>query len=159
VDPLGRAKKGTQMFRKILVPIDTAETSVAEFAVFLAAQFAALTDGAVRMISVFPEIPHSFQVFLPPHISAERENAAGPQLQEMAEKANVPAGRFSHTTRTGVVYHEVLAEAEAWGADLIIGGSHSPSMGTYLIRIQRAENCTACQLLGIGRASPKGSTW
>ncbi len=29
------------MFRKILVPIDTSETSVAEFAVFLAAQFAA----------------------------------------------------------------------------------------------------------------------
>jgi nucleotide-binding universal stress UspA family protein len=103
------------MFRKILVPIDTSETSVAEFAVFLAAQFAALTDGVVRMISVFPEIPHSFRVFLPPHISAERENAAGSQLQEMAEKANVPAGRFSHTTRTGVVYHEVLAEAEAWG--------------------------------------------
>jgi hypothetical protein len=46
------------MFRKILVPIDTSETSVAEFAVFLAAQFAALTDGAVRMIHVFPKIPH-----------------------------------------------------------------------------------------------------
>jgi universal stress protein G len=135
------------MFRKILVPIDTSETSVAEFAVFLAAQLAALTDGAVRMISVFPEIPHSFRVFLPPHISAERENTAGSQLQEMAEKANVPAGRFSHTTRTGVVYHEVLAEAEAWGADLIIVGSHSPSMGTYLIgsnaqKIVRHANCS-----------------
>jgi hypothetical protein len=34
------------MFRKILVPIDVSETAMAEFAVFLAAQFAALTDGA-----------------------------------------------------------------------------------------------------------------
>ena len=95
------------MFGKILVPIDTSETSVVNFAVFLAAQFAALTDGAVRMINVLPEIPHSFQVFLPRHISTEREKAAGSQPQGMAEKANAPAGRFSHTTRTGVVYHEV----------------------------------------------------
>jgi hypothetical protein len=34
------------MFRKILVPIDVSETAMAEFAVFLVAQFAALTDGA-----------------------------------------------------------------------------------------------------------------
>jgi nucleotide-binding universal stress UspA family protein len=138
---------GTQMFRKILVPIDISDTAVAEIAVFLAAQFAALTDGAVRMIHVFPEIPYRFQAFLPPDISAERENAAGSQLQEMAKKANVPAGRFSHTTLTGVVYHEVLAEAEAWGADLIIVGSHSPSMGTYLLgsnaqKIVRHANCS-----------------
>ncbi|HEY8008599.1 MAG TPA: universal stress protein [Methylocella sp.] len=49
--------------------------------------------------------------------------------------------------RTGVVYHEVLAEAEAWGADLIIVGSHSPSMGTYLVgsnaqKIVRRANCS-----------------
>ncbi len=135
------------MFRTILVPIDTAETSVTEFAVYLATQFAALTDGAVRMIHVFPEIPHSIRAFLSSHISAERENTADSQLHEMAVKANVPAGRFSYTTRTGVVYHEVLAEAEAWGADLIIVGSHSPSMGTYLVgsnaqKIVRRANCS-----------------
>jgi hypothetical protein len=86
------------MFRTILVPIDTAETSVTEFAVYLATQFAALTDGAVRMIHVFREIPHSIRAFLSSHISAERENTADSQLHEMAVKANVPAGRFSYTS-------------------------------------------------------------
>jgi nucleotide-binding universal stress UspA family protein len=138
------------MFRTILVPIDTAETSVAEFAVYLAAQFAALTDGAVRMIHVFPEIPHSFRAFLPPHISAERENTAGSQLQEMAVKANVPAGRFSYTTRTGVVYHEVLAEAEAWGADLLRGGAS----GLVLPASSgRNGGCRRDSFRGLGRAS------
>jgi nucleotide-binding universal stress UspA family protein len=135
------------MFRKILVPIDTADPTAAEFGVFLAAQFAALADGAVRMIHVLPEIPFSFQSFLPQHISVDREKAADSQLQEMAKKANVPAERFSHTTRTGVVYHEVLAEAETWRADLIIVGSHSPSMGTYLMgsnaqKIVQHANCS-----------------
>lgn len=150
------------MFRKILVPIDTSETSVAEFAVFLAAQFAALTDGAVRMIHILPEIPHGYQVFLPSHVSAEREKEADAKLKEMAAKANVPVGRFSHTTRTGVVYHEVLAEADAWGADLIIVGSHSPSMGTYLVgsnaqKIVRHANCSV--LVVRPQKDPHGNYW
>jgi universal stress protein G len=45
------------------------------------------------------------------------------------------------------VYHEVLAEAEAWGADLKIVVSHSLSMGTYLVgsnaeKIVRHANCS-----------------
>jgi hypothetical protein len=43
-----------RMFRKILVPIDTDEPTVAEPAVHFATQLAALTNGAVRMIHVLP---------------------------------------------------------------------------------------------------------
>ena len=35
--------------------------------------------------------------------------------------------------RTGGVYPEVLAEAQDWGADLIVIGSHRPAMSTYLL--------------------------
>jgi nucleotide-binding universal stress UspA family protein len=35
--------------------------------------------------------------------------------------------------RLGSVYGEVLAEAEAIGADLVVVGSHRPSMATYLL--------------------------
>ena len=33
----------------------------------------------------------------------------------------------------GGVYHDVLQEAEKIGADLIVVGSHRPTMATYLI--------------------------
>ncbi|WP_051335421.1 universal stress protein [Methylocapsa acidiphila] len=135
------------MFRKILVPIDAAEPTLAELGVFLAAQLTALSDGAVRMIHVFPEIPYSFQEFLPPHVGPEREKAVVSLFEDLAKKANIPEGRFTHILRTGAAYDEVLTEAEEWGADLIIIGSHNPSMSTYLLgsnaqKIVRHANCS-----------------
>jgi universal stress protein F len=35
--------------------------------------------------------------------------------------------------RFGTIYSEILAEAEAWSADLIVVGSHRPYMSTYLL--------------------------
>jgi nucleotide-binding universal stress UspA family protein len=61
------------MFRKILVPIDTAEPAVAEPGVYFAAQLAALTNAAVRMVHVLPTIPLNLLELLPPHVSADRE--------------------------------------------------------------------------------------
>lgn len=135
------------MFKKILVPIDAAEPAIGELGVFLAAQLTALSDGAVRMIHILPEIPYGFKEFLPAQISAEREKSVGSLLQDLAKKANIPAGRYSHILRTGVVYDEVLTEAEEWGADLIVVGSHNPSMSTYLLgsnaqKIVRHANCS-----------------
>ena len=49
------------MFRKILVPIDTAEPAVAEPGVYFAAQLAALTNAAVRMVHVLPTMPLIFR--------------------------------------------------------------------------------------------------
>lgn len=135
------------MFRKILVPIDVAEPAIAEPGVHLAAQLAALTNGAVRMIHVLSTAPLNLQEFLPAHVSADRENAARAVMLEMAKKANVPMGLFSQTLRTGAASDEVLAEAKVWGADLIIVGSHSPSMSAYLLgsnahNIVRHANCS-----------------
>jgi nucleotide-binding universal stress UspA family protein len=48
-------------------------------------------------------------------------------------KIAYPAERVSSVVRFGAVYPEVLAEAEEWGADLIVIGSHRPTMATYLL--------------------------
>lgn len=135
------------MFRKILVPIDAEEPKLAELGVFLAAQLTALTDGAVRMMHVLPEIPYSFKEYLPAHIGADRERSVAALFQDLAARANIPAGRFSYILRTGSVYDEVLTEAEEWGAELIIVGSHNPSMSTYLLgsnaqKVVRHANCS-----------------
>jgi nucleotide-binding universal stress UspA family protein len=135
------------MFRNILVPIDIAEPAIAEPGVYFAAQLAALTNAAVRMMHVLPTIPLNLDKFLPTHVSADRESAARSRLLEMAKNANVPMGYFSHTLRTGAAPDEVLAEATLWGADLIIVGAHNPSIKTYLLgsnaeKIVHHANCS-----------------
>jgi len=99
------------------------------------------------MIHVLPAIPLNLDELLPPQVSADRENAALTALLEIAKKANVPMENFSHTVRTGAASDEVLAEAKYWGADLIIVGSHNPSITTYLLgsnadKIVHHANCS-----------------
>jgi nucleotide-binding universal stress UspA family protein len=135
------------MFRKILIPVDTAEPDLSEPGISFAAKLVAMTNGSVRLIYVFPEIPSVLQELLAPHAVAEQEAAADKRLQDMAKRSELPAGHFSHTLRTGAVYAEVLAEAQDWAADLIIVGSHSPSMSTYLLgsnaqKIVRHADCS-----------------
>ncbi len=135
------------MYRKILIPIDTADTMISEPGIAFAARLVAMTSGTVRLIHVFPELPSVLQELLAPHAIAKQEEAAEKKLQELAEHSKFPSGHFSHTFRTGSVYAEVLAEAEDWGADLIVVGSHSPSMSTYLLgsnaqKIVRHANCS-----------------
>ena len=45
----------------------------------------------------------------------------------------LPAERVSAVVRFGSVYNEVLDEAEKTGADLVVVGSHRPTMATYLL--------------------------
>ncbi len=135
------------MFKKILVPVDVAEPAVAEPGLYFAAQLAALTHAAVRMLHVIAPIPFNLDKLLPPHAREDRENAARATLLDMAKKANVPTDLFSHTLRTGAVADEVLAEAEFWLADLIVVGSHSPSLRRYLLgsnaeKIVRHAQCS-----------------
>ena len=39
----------------------------------------------------------------------------------------------SQSVRQGTVYREILAEADAVGADLIVMGSHRPELKDYLL--------------------------
>ena len=45
----------------------------------------------------------------------------------------LPQERVSKVVTMGSVYHDVLAEADRLKADLIVVGSHRPSMATYLL--------------------------
>ena len=145
-----------RMFRKILVPIDTDEPAVAEPAVYFATQLAALTNGAVRIIHVLPVIPLNLQEFLPPQVNADRENAVHSVLLEMAKKANVPMGLFSHTLRTGVVYDEVLAEAKLLGGQPHHCRVAQPIDEHLSLRFKRPENRAPRQLFGNGCAPSRG---
>ncbi|WP_457798031.1 universal stress protein [Methylocystis sp. S23] len=122
------------MYKKILVPVDLGESEMAKLALD-AAQALAETDPAsqLRLINVQPLVPVAFVDYIPPNFDEEMREVAEKDLTDMSQKVDLPRGRVSSTVRFGAVYPEVLAEAEDWGADLIVVGSHRPTMATYLL--------------------------
>jgi nucleotide-binding universal stress UspA family protein len=121
------------MFKKILIPIDLSELDVAKPALGAAVELALHGQGTLRLITVETLLPASFMEYVPPEFDKSQEERASRALAEIGVGLSVPKERISHTVRFGGIYVEILAEADDWGADLIVIGSHRPSMATYLI--------------------------
>ncbi len=122
------------MYKKILVAVDISEADVTQPALEAAVAHAKVEPGAqLRLINVQPLVPVAFIDYIPPNFDEEMREATEKDLAVLRGKIAYPAERVSSIVRFGAVYPEVLAEAEEWGADLIVVGSHRPTMATYLL--------------------------
>jgi nucleotide-binding universal stress UspA family protein len=121
------------MYKKILIPVDLSEPEMSQIAIDAALALARANDAALRLINVQPLVPIAFVDYIPPNFDEEMRDLAEKDLVEVAGKVDLPKDRVSTTVRFGAVYPEVLAEAGDWGADLIVLGSHRPTMATYLL--------------------------
>ena len=142
------------MFTKILIPVDLTEVEVAKPAINAAVELAIHSQGLMRFVAVETLLPASFMEYVPPEFDKSQEERALRALVEIAGKLPVPKERISHQVRFGGIYVEILAEAEEWGADLIVIGSHRPSMATYLIgsnakTIVRHAKCSVLVIRGL----------
>lgn len=121
------------MFKTILVPIDLAEIDVARPALEKAIALAEQSGGALRLVNVQPMLPATYLDYLPEQFDEEQREEAESRLKSLAAKIHIPHERVSYVVRTGGIYPEILAEADEFGADLIVIGSHRPAMATYLL--------------------------
>jgi nucleotide-binding universal stress UspA family protein len=121
------------MYKNILVPVDIAETDLAKPAIETACALAKATDGAVRLINVLPMTPVMLAEYVPPDFDTQQRKTAEEALNALAGHCTLPAAHISSTVRQGGIYHEVLEEAQAMGADLIVMSSHRPAMRTYFL--------------------------
>jgi nucleotide-binding universal stress UspA family protein len=121
------------MFKKILIPIDLTELTIAKPALDAAVELAIQSKGALRLITIETFLPASFMEYVPPEFDKSQEERATRALEAIGADLAFPKESISHTVRFGGIYVEILAEADVWGADLIVVGSHRPSMATYLI--------------------------
>lgn len=55
------------------------------------------------------------------------------KLVDLARPMCLPVAQPSTITPIGTVYDQVLSEATEFNSDLIVVGSHRPSMSTYLL--------------------------
>ncbi len=121
------------MYKKILVPLDLAEPEMTEPAIAAALSLGPLAGAELRLLNVQPLVPIAFMDYVPPDFDDQLRETTEAELKAIAAKLDYPKERVSTALRFGAVYPEVLAEAEDWGADLIVVCSHRPTMATYLL--------------------------
>jgi nucleotide-binding universal stress UspA family protein len=107
------------MFKKILIPIDLTELTIAKPALDAAVELALQSKGALRLITIETLLPASFMEYVPPEFDKSQEERAARALEVISAGLAVPKESMSHTVRFGGIYVEILAEADDWGADLI----------------------------------------
>jgi len=121
------------MFKSILVPIDLADTDLTKPAIDTAATLAQTYSGVVRLITVMPMTPVMLAEYVPADFDAQQRELSGQALAKVARESGIEPARISTVVRQGGIYHEILEEAAAMRADLIVMTSHKPAMRTYFL--------------------------
>lgn len=121
------------MYKSILVPIDLGETEAAQDALKTAAEFAKISNGKLRLVSVQQMLPATYMDYVPQDYDDKQREWATNEISQIAKSIDLPQDRVTTTIRFGGTYPEILAEAGEWAADLIVIGSHRPAMSTYLL--------------------------
>jgi nucleotide-binding universal stress UspA family protein len=121
------------MYKQILVPVDLGDSELAKPAIETAVTLAKGSGGSVRLVNVLPMTPVMLAEYVPPDFDVQQRKSSEEALAIIARECGLDPTRVSSTVRQGGIYHEVLDEAKAIGADLIVMGSHRPAMRTYFL--------------------------
>jgi nucleotide-binding universal stress UspA family protein len=112
------------MYRSILIPIDLTETEIAKPAITSAVLMARESGGTLRLINVLPLTPVMLAEYVPPDFEAQQRKSADDALAVVCKDTGLDPSKVSSTVRQGGVYQEILEEAKAVHADLIVMSSH-----------------------------------
>jgi nucleotide-binding universal stress UspA family protein len=121
------------MFHRIVLAVDLADTAAAPKGLAEALELAIAAQGELRLVNIQPLLPATFMEYVPPDFDEAQEAHAQEALDAITARIVAPGVKLSSAVKSGGVYHELLSEAEAWRADLIVVGSHRPVMADYLL--------------------------
>lgn len=147
------------MYKRILVPVDLADTELAKPAIDTACALARASGGSVRLVNVLPMTPVMLAEYVPPDFDEQQRKSAEEALARIAGECG--AAQVTYTVRQGGIYHEVLEEAKAIDADLIVMTSHRPAMRTYFLgsnagHVVRYAPCSVLVVRNRGAAASQG---
>jgi nucleotide-binding universal stress UspA family protein len=121
------------MYKCILLPIDLTDPNLAKPALETAVMMADAGNGTVRVINVLPMTPVMLAEYVPPDFDVQQRKSAEEGLALIAKEIALPPDRVSTVVRQGGIYHEILEEAKAIKADLIVMSSHRVGVRTYFL--------------------------
>ncbi len=138
------------MYKQILVPIDLGTPELAKPAIATALMMARLSEATIRLINVLPLTPVMLAEYVPPDFEMQQRKSAEESLAIVVKEINLEPTRISATVRQGGIYQEILEEANAIKADLIVMSSHRPqkhAVRTYFLgsnagHVVRYANCS-----------------
>ncbi len=126
-------KGNGDMFKRILVPVDLADTDLAKSAIETAVSLSQASGGSIRLLNVLPMTPTMLSEYVPADFDAQQRQTAEEALAIIAKESGTDAAHITTVVRQGGTYHEVLEEAKSYHADLIVMSSHRPAMRTYFL--------------------------
>ncbi len=121
------------MFEKILVAIDLAEKELASRSLSAAERLASKFESAVRIVNIQSLLPIAMLDYVSENFDEEIQLGLQKEIAAFAARCQLPAGRVSTAILFGPVHDKILEEAQQWGAELIILGSHRPGAERFLI--------------------------
>ena len=124
------------MYKHILVPVDLSDPELAKPALATAVMMVAQSGGSVRLINIMPLTPVMLAEYVPADFEAQQRKSAEEALAIVAKETGLDPARVSSVVRQGGIYQEILEEANAMKADLIVMTSHRPqrpAVRTYFL--------------------------
>jgi nucleotide-binding universal stress UspA family protein len=145
------------MYKRILVPIDLADVELAKPAIASALTMAKEADGAVRLVNVLPTTPVMLAEYVPADFETQQRAAAEDAIAIVARETGLAPERISTVVRQGHVDREILDEAAAMHADLIVMSSHRTGMRTYFLGSNAGHvvRYAACSVLVVRQPAAK----
>src|SRR6201986_5615580 len=99
-----------QMFNSILVPLDLADTDLANPGIATAATLSQTWSGSIRLLNVLPMTPVMLAEYVPADFDVQQRETSEEALAIIARESGVEATRISRAVRQGGIYHEILGE-------------------------------------------------
>src|SRR4051812_30665590 len=121
------------MFNSILVPIDLTDNDLAKPPLATAATLSQTWNGTFRLLNILPMTPVMLAEYVPADFDTQQRQTSEEALAIIARESGITPARVSYAVRQGGIYHEILEEAAAIKADLIVMTSHRPAMRTYFL--------------------------
>lgn len=119
-------------YATIIAAVDVNAPDLARAAIAGAADVAG-QQGTVHILYVRYYLPTRYSELLASDFDEREEQDALTSMKKWAAQAGLGEDRVHFTTKRGRVRDEVIGEAERQGADLIVIGSHQPSLSSRLL--------------------------
>ena len=119
-------------FSTIIVAIDVSDPDNGRAALARASAIAG-PQGRLRLLYVRYHLPSRYSDLLAGDFDAREQEDALAAMRQWCGVLGIGDDQVEIATRRGRVRDEVLAEAERQGADLIVIGSHQPSLSSKLL--------------------------
>ena len=121
------------MYKNILIPLDINDPDNAEAALAHGA-FLAKTSGAqLHLAHVRLQLPRTYARYLPEGWDTQDKVDCQKWLAQQAELLDLPRQQISLHLRQGSIAQQILELSEELDADIIIIGSHMPSIGSRIL--------------------------